>query len=102
MRFKVFKGLSIQFLRNAGESRCYPKIRINYGNSATGKRFQDRALTFHRLNYDEKYREACRILRDWRGLKRVPSEWYNAQPDLDEVLQELEIVESVKHVYDYA
>ncbi len=101
MTYKVLTGLSIQFVHNAGESRCYPKIRVNCGATATGKGPKDKAITFNRSNYEEKYREACQVLRDWLGLKRVPGKWYSARPNLDEVLTQLNIAESVKYVYDY-
>lgn len=80
-------GLQISFYvdqRTGVITSCYPEIKIA-AKGVNGVRYHtSRMITPTTRTLPEAWKQSCKLLADIHGLKRVPSRWVKAQPEVEQ------------------
>ncbi len=75
--------MALQAQNKCTPPRHYPVFLIAHQDKEQGiANVTSRAITRNR-NLEATWREACQLLAQWRGYKRVPKGWYNQCPEAE-------------------
>jgi hypothetical protein len=92
----ILIGLSMQAQTPSSGGRVYLKLRVI---GTTHKNGAGLTMAVTRANYDEKFAEALARLRITQRRRSIPQEWWDAQPDFDDAIAQLGLIERTKFTY---